>query len=153
MTTEHKRRAAAPAPAEPILTIEDVAPRREFCRINGTTYDFIIIDSLGLRGRAQVNHTLARIDELEKTVEPSEDDEREYRDRMGEAVALLLPSCPAEVVAKLTDAQKANVVFSFFARVVAMSERVTLLRSLSPTSEPSSPGSSASTAATRRRGS
>ena len=153
------RRAKARAEPPPSRVLELTTRAGEsvgYVRIDERTYEMANPSHFGLRAGGEIWRSIERIAALEVIAEPSEADEREYRERLDRIAHVAVPELPAEVAAKLATGQLADLVVSFFALVAATSPRLgTLMRTTaasSPAGTTSSLSSSASTAATRSAG-
>lgn len=118
--------------------------------IDGRSHDMMRITALSLRGRARVARLAKRLNELESVAEPTDAEDREYREKSRETAAIALPDAPPAAVDALSDEQLDAVVTHFFVRNAA--HRLARIRQASgpeiPTGPISSPGSSTPTAAT-----
>ncbi len=138
--------------SDPILRLEATDPN-DFVEIDGDRYDLARIATFGLRRQARCRVLWKRLGALEEVEEPSEADEREYRERARELAGYALPAASAEVLGRLSDEQLGDVAVAFFVRGASRSRRFEVLRTLTPNGTAPSPGSNGSTAATPSGGS
>lgn len=89
-------------------------------RIDGVAYDAMDPASFTLRESARAKMVTGRIKFLEDQPEPTEADEAEYFQRLGELIHICVPAISDEVLAKLDLAQRRKLAVAFFARVVEM---------------------------------
>ena len=129
---------------QPLLDIDTLAPR-DFVRINGGTYFLATPGQNGIRWRLTVNALVERLTELEALgAAMTEDDEREHRTRLDQVVGMLVPDMPADVRDALDDEEKANLVAAFFvARATVRRERIAQTMTISESTSPDSPASTA----------
>lgn len=121
-------------------------------RIDGTSYYLASIPASSLRTKAKLKRAFERVLELEQLADPTEDDEREYHQRLQELAAMALPDAPPDVLVKLNLEQLGDLATAFFGRAITP-QKVALLERAGRISARSSHGSNGSTAATRSAGS
>lgn len=106
--------------AIPIIRIRERP--REFVHIDGQDHELIWAMGLGLRQGAELRRVQRRVLELEKLEEPTEDEAREYDDKLRRLAAIALPSLSNDVLAKLSTEQCGQIVTAFLvANTVARS--------------------------------
>lgn len=130
-----------------LLDIDTLAAPRDFIRINGVTYDVAAPGQHGVRWRAKVDALMERLRELEAVgTDLSEDDDREFTDKLSELVRMVVPDLPDDVLVALDDDTRTDIAAAFFAaRAERRRERIAEMSA--QISENPSPGSPASTAA------
>lgn len=103
----------------------------EHLRIDGVTYDIAPMSGLGIAASARLTRHYTRAVELEQLGEnATEDDEREYLDRLRAITAAAIPDAPPEVVEKLNLAQLKAVTLDFFARGASTPEGAAIQKSM-----------------------
>lgn len=113
-----------PNPSDPLLEIVGGASSTAgIVRIDGVAYDATDPASFSLRTSARARAVTSRIKVLEDKAEPTEGDEAEYFQRLGELITLCVPGIPEDVLAKLAMAHRRRLTLAFFARVVQMAGR------------------------------
>lgn len=120
---------------------------RENIRIDGVTYDLMPLDGLSPRVTALMQRNVDRINVIEQMGEDaSEDDDREYEDRMRALAHIAIPTAPAEILGRLGLGQLKAVTLTFFDRGANSPEYLAtrrILRRRLPTLLPTSPASTA----------
>lgn len=132
---------------KPLFDLDALAPR-DYVALDGVRYPIAPIDTFGLRKRSAMFGLAKRIEELEAKGEgASDDDEREYEQRVRELAAVILPTAPAAKLAKVSLGQLIALDTAFFVWLQQTSPLPAALGRILQTTERPSPGSPASTAA------
>lgn len=149
-------RDASPSEARTILSLE-TRPAPEVVRIDGQAFEMTALGELSLNERFELRNLLERTRALE-AISPKKrdaDDEREYRQRVGQLAQISLRTAPPELVAKIPLEQQEELVATFFAKRLGP-RWATMVRALSgpsrSTRTTSSRSSRTATAARRRAG-
>lgn len=105
------------AEQEPTSALDLALAPREHIRVHGVTYDVASMSSLGIAASAVLTRAYERAAELEKLGEnATEDDEREYVDRLRVIARIAVPTLPLDVLDQLGLGDLKAVTLDFFER-------------------------------------
>lgn len=152
---------------KPLLDFDTLAPERPTVRIDSVDYEMALLGDFGLREQARLARLLAKAAEIEKAVgehqavqvgDPDidrtlaaldalgEDQAAEVVAYLDEVVLVVLPHCPAEVRARLSEPQKRAILEAFMPAVLGVAVPKVDPRPAPLTSEPLPPNSQPRTA-------
>ena len=157
--------AGAGESRRPLLTLEMLEPERDFVLIDGEACELVARDELSLLDRARVHRLGLRVSALFESEDPTDVQEAVASDALNEIARLLLPRADGEVLAKLSDGQRLELM-QVFTSASAMQMLPALLTMLGAapeggyttgppapsTGDASSPGSSSASAETSAAG-
>lgn len=138
---------------DPVLDLaEDTPPVLWVRGRDGKEHVYQTLDDLGLNARNELDRAWRRVNELRERESLSKAEEKEYLDRYGRMVRLMLPTLPSAEVKALSIETKESIVQGFFSHrtVFKLAARLTDLMtqqsdSPSGTGSRSSPNSSGTT--------
>ncbi|MDQ2913640.1 MAG: hypothetical protein M3T56_10325 [Chloroflexota bacterium] len=97
----------------PLVELRELAPT-DFVSIFGKRYDVLDLDSLSIRQRAIIGAHYERIQAIEQLgAEATDDDEREYAERVAQAVPLIVPTLPKAVLNRIPLGKRAELLGAF----------------------------------------
>ena len=141
-----------PKPAEKdddqVFDLGAIAPLRKVVLIDGSAYEMLDVNELGIADRSKLAKLVDRITKLENKGErATAKDQQEYDARLLTISKMILPGAPQALIDKLSLGKRGDLVVRFLVETAVESPRLSmvgrLLRGMKP-----SPGSSGSTAAT-----
>jgi hypothetical protein len=153
--------------SKPLLDFETLAPERPTIRVDGVAYEMALLGDFGLREQARLARLLAKATEIEKAVadhhavqvgDPEIDQALAALDALGEeqaaevvayldeVVEVVLPHCPANVRARLSERQQRAILEAFMPAVLGVAVPTLERRPAPLTSVPSQPTSRRRTA-------
>ena len=101
-----------------VLDLSTIDPERPTITVDGVGYELMLQDDLTLRELARAQKLQATVNKLMEHVEDiAETDILLMADALDGLVSLALPTLPADVMAKLRDGQKLQIVQQAFRRV------------------------------------
>ncbi|MCK9495205.1 MAG: hypothetical protein M0R75_06880 [Dehalococcoidia bacterium] len=132
---------------DPILDLDEDLPPQLWVRLGGEQHAFATLDDLGLNRRGELADAWKRVNELSERRPVTAAEEKEYLDRYGKMVRILLPSLKAAQVKALPIETKEALVQAFFSHrtVFKVSSRLTeMVEAMSGRGRPSETGNPSS---------
>ncbi len=138
----------------PLLTLEMLEPERDFVVIDGEPCELVAREELSLLDRARVHRLGLRVSALFESEDPTDVQEAVASGALKEIARLLLPNAGGEVLAKLSDGQRLELmqVFTSASAMQMLPALLAMLSAAPSTGDASSLGSSSASVETSAAG-